>query len=276
MNWGCRWRSLTQSLATRDFSDARRRQLTILLMLMIVGPPLAAQVGVVIHGRVEDASTRDAVIGARVLSLDSSSVVLTDSVGHFAILVRNRLPLTVHVEQYGYQSQAFAVGDRGATTLSVLLLEPAPIELEGIHVIEESALSKVLRDLRGRRNAYQGAVFAYDRTRLERYGGGSAYDFVRMRAPRVFECSTGLSGLCMRGRSRTFQDPYPEVPVMICVDGWPSWGAVGELNGLDMQSVSLIEIYSQGLGGIRLYTGSYLAHSARTGRNIALPLGFGC
>jgi hypothetical protein len=245
-------------------------------LLVILGRPLAAQVGVVVNGRVEDASTRDPVAGARVLAMDSSSVVLTDSVGRFAILISHDLPLSVYVEQFGYRSEQFDLDERAPRSLSVLLLEPAPIELPEIQVVEESALSKVFRDLRGRRNAYQGSVFAFDRTRLERYGGGSAYDFVRMRAPRVYECSTGLSGLCMRGRARTIQDPYPEVPVLICVDGWTSWGAVGELVSLDMQSVSLIEIYSQGLGGIRIYTAAYLTHSARTGRNIALPLGFGC
>ena len=245
-------------------------------LLALLVSPLSAQVGIVIHGRVEDSSTRDHIAGARVLSPDSSSVVVTDSLGQFAILIDPDEVLAVHVEQYGYQSQRFDLGEGAAARISVLLLEPAPIELEGIQVVEESALAEVLRDLRGRRNSYLGSVMAFDRPRLERYGAGSAWDFVSMRAPRVFECSSALSGLCMRGRDRTFRDPFPEVPVRVCVDAWDSWGAAGELRSLDMQSVALVEIYSQGRGGIRIYTAAYLAHSAITGRNIATPLWFGC
>ncbi len=248
----------------------------VAVLLSLLASPLAAQVGVVVHGRVEDAATRDHIAGARVLSPDSSSAVFTDSLGQFAILMDRTQRPAVLVEQYGYQSQFFDLGDEASSRISVLLLEPAPIELDGIVVVEEAALAEVFRDLRGRRNSYLGSVMAFDRPRLERYGGGSAWDFVTMRAPRVFECSSALSGLCMRGRDRTFRDPYPEVPVRICVDAWESWGAAGELRSLDMQSIALVEIYSQGRGGIRIYTAAYLARSASTGRNIATPLWFGC
>ena len=42
------------------------------------------------------------------------------------------------------------------------------------------------------------------------------------------------------------------------------------------QAVATIEIYDRGRSGIRVYTPGYLASSAHRGRNVALPLSFGC
>jgi hypothetical protein len=244
--------------------------------LALAAAPLAGQVGVVLHGRVVDAISRDPLVGARVLAADSSAAVFTDARGQFALLVDAGLPLAVHVEQFGYLDQRFELGEGAPARISVLLLPPAPIELEGIEVVEESAVAAVLGGLRSRRNAYLGPVSAFDRTRLEEYPGATVWDFVRMRAPQAFACGGARSGLCVTGRSRTFQDPYPESPVLICVDGRESWGAEGELSSLGLESVALIEIFSRGRGGIRVYTAGYLAHSARLGRSIATPLWFGC
>ena len=118
----------------------------------------------------------------------------------------------------------------------------------------------------------------FDRARLTRFGaGGSALDFVRLRLPLLFECNTGLSGLCVPGRGRSFRSTNPEDPLRICVDAWESWGASSELQSLDMQAVALVEIYSRGRGGIRLYTAAYLAASASARRNVAAkPLWWGC
>jgi len=243
-------------------------------MLMLTRPA-QAQVGVVVMGRVEDAVSRVPVVAARVVAPDSTAV-FTDSLGTFAILVRRDVPLEVTVEQYGYQFQRFELGDDAPTRISVLLLEPAVIELEGISVVEESALERTFRRLERRRNAYPGAVAAYDRERLARFAGaGTAWDFVNMRF-LVFRCSVGRSGLCVRGRGRTPQNPFAEDPVRVCVDGWESWAAVSELSSLDMSIVALVEIYGRGRGGIRIYTAGYIASSASADRNIALPFGFGC
>lgn len=238
------------SSASSPLSD--RRSVPILVaatllratVLFLPAAPVGAQVPTVLFGRVEDAFSRAPIAGARVLSADSTSAVFTDSSGEFAIQIDRADLLSLHIEQYGYLAQRFDLPEDAQASISVLLLEPVPIELEGIKVVEESALTELLGDLRGRRNSYQGSVSAFDRERLQRYAaGGSAWDFVRMRAPRVFECNSGLSGLCVRGRSRTFRIPNPEVPVRICVDAWESWGAISELETLDVAAVALVEIY---------------------------------
>jgi len=245
--------------------------------LVLMASPLVGQASVVLNGRVEDAASRIPLPGVRIASSDSTVAVLTDSLGRFALRVDAAGPYAVYAEQYGYLSQTFELGDAAPSQISILLLEPLPAELEGISVVVESALAEVFRDLRGRRNAYQGAVRAFDREQLTRLApAGSAWDFIRRMAPRVFECSSSRSGLCMRGRDVTFRNPFPEVPILVCVDSWESWGASSELSSLDMSSVAMVEIFSQGRGSIRLYTGQYLAHSAVTGRNVALPMWFGC
>ena len=253
-----------------------RGAFAVALGLSLVGQPARAQIGAVVNGRVEDAASRVPLVGARVLSPDSAAV-FTDSLGNFAILIHRDAPLEVTVDQFGYQSQRFELGTDAPARISVLLVEPAPIELEGITVVEESAIDRVFRQLARRRNAYPGSVAAYDRERLQRLAGpGTAWDFVNMRTPGLFECSEGRSGLCVRGRGPTPRDPYPEDPVTVCVDGWESWAAVSELGSLDMRIVSLVEIYGRGRGGIRVYTAGYLASTANLGRNFATPFGFGC
>lgn len=254
------------------------RSLLAAFAILCLWQPVGAQVGVVIHGRVEDAASRSPIAGARVLSADSASAVFTDSAGAFGILINVGVPFAFHVEQYGYLAQRFDLGPEAPSKISVLLLEPAPFVLEGINVVGEAALTELLNDLKGRRNAYLGAVTVFDRARLIRFGaGGSALDFVRLRLPLLFECNAGLSGLCVPGRRRSFMSTSPEDPVTICVDAWESWGASSELQSLDMQAVALLEIYSRGRGGIRLYTAAYLAASASARRNVAAkPLWWGC
>jgi hypothetical protein len=247
--------------------------------------PVAAQVGAVVNGRIEDAYSRTPIAGARVQAPDSTAV-FTDSLGHFALSI-DREPLYVFVEQYGYQAQRFDLPPEAPARTSVLLLEPIAFELEAISVVSESALADVFRALRGRRNSYRGSVQFFDRERLDRFAPvGSAWDLVVQRTSgNLHECDpwaidfqrwNGVrSGLCVRGRA-TITDPFPQVPVLVCVDGWESWGAVTELESLDIRSVAMVEIYSRGAGGVRVYTGPYLSSLASRGQRTITPLGFGC
>jgi hypothetical protein len=219
--------------------------------------------------------------------------VFTDSIGKFVIPVPQDVPIELYVDQLGYAPDRFELGGDALSRVSVLLLQPQPIQLEAVNVVAESAVEELLQDLRSRRNAYFGPAVAMDRAWLERYEPlGTAWDFVRQRIPEVFECEEGASGLCVRGRGISFRDFTPtvgslrtrsssvgmiqEVPVTVCIDGWTSWGALSELANMDINSVSLIEIFGRGRGGIWIYTPGYLASSARMGRKIATPFGFGC
>lgn len=234
---------------------------------------MAAEVdaqAVLIHGRVEDAVTREALAGVRVVSADSLTSVLTDSLGAFTLQMRPGGTLMVRAERFGYQSQQFDLGEDATSRLSILLLELEPMALEGITATGESVTSVAVRNLSRRRNAYSGANVVFDRVQLERIAPfGSVWDFLRRSAARVFECDTASSGLCTRDRGR-------RSPVQVCVDGSESTGAVAQLSSMDIQAVALIEIYGRGRGGIRVYTPWYIVTSAHKGRNIATPLVFGC
>lgn len=161
--------------------------------------------------------------------------------------------------------------------LSVLLLEPAPIELQGMEVLGESAVSKTLEGLERRRNAFPGVVRAFDRARLEELAPfGSVWDFVRRQAPYVYPCATSMSGLCSRENrgARSVMFAPSQSPVMLCLDGRASW--LDELSGLAITSVALVEVYRHGRGGVRVYTPGYIASEARRGRTVAMAHALGC
>ena len=251
--------------------------LTLTVSALAWAEPAVSQVPVVFFGRVEDAVARTPVAGARIMAPDSSAVY-ADSLGRFEVAFHGGGPFFVEVQQFGYALQRFDFPPAADDRVSVLLLEPIAIEVEGVSIVAESAIEEQLRDLERRRDAYPGSARALDKVQLERFFPiGTAWDVVRARAPRIFECTgDSRSGLCVRGRSRTFSNPFPEIPVLVCVDAWQSFAAVSELESLDVQQVALVEIYSGGSGGVRVYTAPFLASSARTGRDISAPLQFGC
>jgi len=247
------------------------------LALLLLAPAASAQV--VLHGRVEDAARRTPLAGVRVLSGDSSAAVFTDSLGRFALPVQTQLagPYEIRAERPGYAPQWFQLPDGAASRLSVLLLDPAPLELEGIEAVAESAVEEVLSDLRRRRNSYWGPVTVFDRRQIERRGRiGSAWDFIRQTAPALYDCWEALSGVCVRDRGvRSLREGPREIPVHICVDGRESWSAAIELGSLDIGAVALVEIFDHGRGGIRVYTPGYVVANAVRRRNISPPIVMG-
>ena len=133
---------------------------------LVLASPISAQVGVIIHGRVEDTVSREPVPGARVFSVDSSSVVYTDSLGPFYIPVPAEGPLAIQAERIGYLSERFDLEEDAPSRISILLLEPVPIVVEGITAVDEAALTVLLKNLENRRRAYPSAMNAFYRTQL--------------------------------------------------------------------------------------------------------------
>jgi hypothetical protein len=209
----------------------------------------------------------------RVISVDSSAAVYSDSVGGFAIALPRGGPISVWAERFGYVPDRFDLsGD--ADQLFVIRLEPAPIEIEGITAEAEAAISVLVESLENRRNSYPGAVRAFDRPRLDRLAQpGSVFDFLSTRIPRLTYCDRDAFRLCVHGRFRTFQDPRPLVPLTVCVDEWTSFLPAGELRNISMESVSLVEIYP---GQVRVYTTDWMLSRARRQRTRVMPLQMGC
>ena len=247
------------------------------LLGIACGRPAAAQVATVLHGRVEDALTREPLENVRLFAADSSSAVLTDSLGVFALPLGPGVAFAIHAERLGYFSQRFDLPPDGNTLLSVLLLEPMAIELEAITVEQEAAVATLVGRLEVRRNAWAfGSVFAFDRERLDRLaGGGSVWDFIRRQRPLFRECPPPRTGsICVPGRTRTVGNPSPESTVSVCIDRWRPLIPVSDLASLNVSALSLVEFYDR--EEIRVYTTDYLLMRARRGDTNVTPLWMGC
>jgi hypothetical protein len=246
----------------------RRRILSALAILAVAAAPALAQVpgGSVILGRVEDATTRVPLQGARIFTDDSTSVAVTDSLGNFALPVAGASPWTIHTDRFGYLAQRFDLAAEAGSPRYVLLMEPAPFVIEEITVEAEAALQQLHRNLETRRNAYPHAMRSLDRAWIERFGpsGGSALDLVLQAAPRLFECNEDRSQLCTRGRFITFRNPFPEDRLSVCVDGWYSLAPINELVTLPTEAVALVEVYAR--TRVMVYTANYLLNRARQGQ----------
>jgi len=254
----------------------RRRFLSLCAALTAATSPALAQVpggSSVLRGRVEDATTRGPIEGARILTEDSTSVAVTDSLGHFELPVSGESPWTIHTDRFGYLSQRFDLAIAAGSPRYVLLMEPAPFVIEEITVEAEAALQQLHRNLETRRNAYPHAMRALDREWIERFGpmGGSALDLVLRAAPRLFECNEDPSQLCTRGRFITFRNPVPENRLSVCVDGWYSLAPINELFTLPTEAVALVEVYAR--SQVRVYTANYLLNRARQGWTTVARLG---
>ena len=244
---------------------------------LVLASPISAQVGVIIHGRVEDTVSREPVPGARVFSVDSSSVVYTDSLGPFYIPVPAEGPLAIQAERIGYLSERFDLEEDAPSRISILLLEPVPIVVEGITAVDEAALTVLLKNLENRRRAYPSAMNAFYRTQLERWAPlGTVLDFVLTRKPFIRGCYYDPFEMCVSGRGRTFRNLNPENRVLVCVDGWKSYSPFGELGNLPIQSVALVELYGSRSSQVRVYTLQWMLSHARAGRAMITPLYWGC
>ncbi len=244
----------------------------IVLVVSIPTSPVLGQEQVQIQGRVEDAGSRLPIVGARVFPLDSSTVVLTDSAGRFSLRLPADSPLTLHVDRIGYQPLRFDLPVEAPNRIAVLLLEQAPIELEGLTAVGERALDALQRNLTTRRYMYRGAVRAYDREWLDRFGlpGGSVYDLVRLRIPGIFECFDSPGNLCVRARFWTPANPSQEEGIFVCIDSWQAWGAVSELEVIPLDAVALIEVFSR--TRINVFTRQWMLSRASRNRSMVLPL----
>ena len=117
--------------------------LAVVLGTLVALSVAAQNVGssVLIFGRVEDPVSCEPVQGALVVSGDSARAVFADSLGDLWISLNSTPPYVVLVEQFGYEPTTFELSESTPSRLSVLMLEPALIPVEGVTVVDESALT---------------------------------------------------------------------------------------------------------------------------------------
>ena len=245
-------------------------------LLLFAAPSLVAQVAVV-QGRVEDAATLERLTGVLVMSADSSVSTLTASDGTFQIRLPAGSPFALRAERIGYVSQRFDLPPEATSRATVLRLEPQAIALPGVTVVAEDAVTELLENIDSRRNGYgEGPVWGYDRAWLNRFGpvGGTVLDFLTQRLPRIRPCSRDGAYLCIPGRVRTFNDPYPERRMLVCIDERVSIAPVDELAGLSIESVALVETIDR--ARVNVYTPLWVSSRARAGRVTLPSLVIGC
>ena len=197
------------------------------LAYLLLASAASAQVPpVVLQGRVEDAVSRNPIVGVRVFTADSSSVVVTDSLGAFALPLEPGAPFTFYARRLGYLPERFDLDDAASTSISVLILEPDPILIAGIEALVLSDAEAVVliermevleQRIEDRRNAFPESVIAADRIDLERFAVGSVLDFVRTRSPMIAPCRGDPSWLCVPVRFRSFRTAS-ESRILVCVD----------------------------------------------------------
>ena len=256
--------------------------------------PLAAQTPtntVVIHGRVEDADSREP-LQALILSADSATGVFADSLGNFSISLNSTPPYVVHAEDLGYEPTTFELPDSAPEQLSILILEA--LAIEGVTVVEENSLAALGSRMVERQDAYLGLVSVYDRDTLLAIGATSAYDLIQQRS-MGYECPILPGEFCLMVRDR-------EARLLVCIDEERPGNAIAELDGIPTESVVSAEFYGPtvdlGLysgagflfggapilgsnpiyeaGQVRIYTRQWMVSTAARGDR-ALPLtGFGC
>ena len=249
----------------------RRALRSALPALALLALPLAldAQVGVVIHGRVEDAVSESPIAGALVRNADSTSVVVSDSLGTFAIELGRGASLLLVAEQFGYLPTEFVLTETAASQVSVLRLPPVAIELEGVTVVGESELEAMVHSLTSRRNAFAAPARVMDREALERFGAGDAFDLVVRQVVNVRDCITDSHPdaatvfLCRYARGSTER-------LLVCLDGVELVAAGAALRGIPVESIAMAEFYGYH-SGVGTYSGN-LAFGGGDGFGVRVPV----
>ncbi len=292
-------------MTTRAYRPLFRiRQVVLEAFVIAIGvllpSPVSAQNptnSVIISGRVEDAVSREPLGRALVLSGDSAAAVFADSLGNFWIPLNSTPPYVVLAEQFGYEPTTFELPDSAPSHLSILVLEPMPIPVPGITVVQETEFTTLVKGLEKRRRGYPGSLTVYDADRLLRVGAGTAMDLVRQGLAGVHECFAVRSGDGVRSRSGDLCRAY-RGSVMVCIDDIVSWSgsAVTDLENLRVEEIFLVEVYGPSVewgptarapvlqgGGIaprggdqvRFYTLRGFLRRLRGGRRGLWPINFG-
>lgn len=196
--------------------------------------PLHAQEteGPGVTGRVVDARSGAPIRGAFVGLYPADEGVLTDSTGFFSLPVSASPPYDLVAEQLGYSDGRIAVSAAEVDGGVEIRIEPDPVALQELEVVTE----RFARE----RNAYAGAVNAYDQDFMLSQPGQTAFD-IAVRSAGLRPCtSSSFEEWCAVSRGQL-------VPVRVYVDEIPvAWDGVNSLRDYHAGEVYLMEVYGFG------------------------------
>lgn len=201
-----------------------------------------------LSGRVVDARTGQPLVGAFVGLAGSDWGSITEENGRFLIPDMDPGPLSLTVEQLGYETLAWAGNVKPDEQELLLEVSPQPVVLEGLRIVTDR--------FRSRRRATATSVRAYEREALATSHYATALEFLRSRHGFVHVPCFGRRGdLCIRLRGRL-------VEPVVYVDEHPVMGGLTWLSTMAPYELQMIEVYGWGRH-IRAYTPQFMARAAR-------------
>lgn len=203
-------------------------------------------------GTVVDAENGQSLIGAWVSIVGSDWGSITDDRGRFRLPDVGPGPISLSVEQLGYEALLWEGDVQAATSSLELALTPEPILLEGLQVVTDR--------FRSRRNAVATSVFAYDQGALTTTAQRTALDFISVRSGASEAYCAGRRGdrcLLVRGRI---------VEPVVYIDEAPVLGGLAYLDTFAPHELYMVEIYGGGRH-IRAYTPYFMERAAKSRLN---------
>lgn len=225
----------------------------VLLLLALPGVGQAQNASVTVSGVVINAETREPVIGATCIVVDTNKGTTTDIDGKFQLRLTPDQDKEIQVSFIGFEAQTVAWG--GQTQLEVELREQTEVMDEVIVVGYGTQ----------RKSDITGAVGSVAKDRIENMVSTDIAQILQGSVPGLNVMATaaganpeGQSGLMLiRGRNSITASNEP----LIVLDGIPYFGPLSDINSTDIASIEILKdassaaIYgSRGANGVILIT----------------------
>lgn len=199
-------------------------------------------------GTVVDADAGTALVGAWVSVTGSEWGSITDDRGRFRIPDMDAGPISLTVEQLGYETLVWEGRVAEGDGLLELALAPTPLVLEGLQVVTDR--------FRARRNAVATTVRAFDVGDLSTTTQQTALEFVALRTGTwTTRCDGRYGDTCLYIRGRA-------VEPRVYLDEAPVLGGLEHLSHFAPHELYMIEVYGGGQH-IRAYTPQFMERAAK-------------
>ena len=216
----------------------------------VEGVDVSVEGAMALGGRVIDGGTGRSLPGVYVWLPGEERGVLSDSVGGFGFDAVPTGPQLVQVEAAGYGRQYVPVVVRPPLEPLEIVMQPDSAVLAGLPVVEQ--------ELRGRRNAYLGNVFAMGSERLARVPADDARLAVQnFTLARVVPCTgPARSHWCVSVGGRPMES-------VVCIDGELAPGGLDDLQRYRPHELRLLEVWGTDGLTVRAYTHAFIEEMAR-------------
>lgn len=212
-----------------------------------------------LYGRILDAASGAPVFAATVRTQGAGTAYLTDTLGLFVLEVEAADEYVLTASQLGYRNALVTLPATAPREFTTLLLEPDPIELEGLQIVVDR--------FERRRRLYVGNVRVLNEAQLQQAPALSAWDVVQLNVPSVQQCNDDALAICALRRGRLQR-------IAVCIDEERAWGGATDLERYFASDLYAVEVLDMGRE-VRVYTREFMADLIESGRNLT-PLAWAC